>query len=154
MPLSSTPLHTMLRHDYDEPVGTQQVTVYTAGGEQIGIPIIGADGERLTFPGRLLVEDVLQFRPWSRFATEEELDDTPAGFIQLWWRPFKFTPKTLIHCDGSVARPEHPIGCKGCHVIALPQCYEPPPFEVPRCPNLDDIDTQPTPTTPPDASPR
>ena len=143
----------MLQQDYDARVGSQRVKVYAPGGIQIGIPSIGTGDERLTFPRRLLVEDVLQFKPWVRFATVEELDETPAGFAQQWWRPFKFTPKASLHCDGSVAHPEHRIGCKGCHVTALQQCYEAPPFEVPRCADLDDIDTPPTFDTPPPPSP-
>ena len=153
MSLSVAAVHTMLRQDYDARVGSERVKVYTAEGIQIGIPTIGANDERLTFPRSLLVEDVLQFHPWVRFATLEELDETPAGFVQQWWRPFKFAPKTLVHCDGSVAHPEHRIGSKGFHLTALPHCYKPPPVQVRWCAAVDDIDTPPTPTTPPPPSP-
>ena len=153
MSLSIASVNTMLRQDYDAHIGTERVKVYTAQGTQIGIPTIGANEDRLTFPRKLLVEDVLQFQPWARFATLEELDETPAGFVQQWWRPIEFAPKTLVHCDGSVAHPDQRIGCKGCHVTAMPHCYQVPPFEVPKCATLEDINTPPTPTTPPPPSP-
>ena len=79
MALSIASVNTMLRQDYEAHIGTERVKVYTSQGTQIGIPTIGANENKLTFPRKLLVEDVLQFQPWARFATLDELDETPPG---------------------------------------------------------------------------
>jgi len=154
MALSTDSLHTMLLQDIAAQVVSWRVTVTTPEGTQIGIASVGEGDNKLTFPAKLLVADVLGFETWARFATPDELNATPTGFVQQWWRPLQYVTKTLIHCDGSIAHPEHRIGCKGSCVTALPHSkYEAPAVETPKCAVLDNIDTPPTPTTPPPPSP-
>ena len=126
--------------------GASRVKVYAIKGIQIGIPgVEEKGGEKLTFPRRWRVDDALLCKQWLRFATPDELAETPAGFAQQWWRPLEFQPKTLINVDGSVAHMEQLMGAVGDSLTALEQTQSYPEIQEPMCADVDDISTPPTP---------
>ena len=128
-----------------------RVKVYTTGGTQIGLPGVGENANRLTFPRNWLVKDALQetFATWIRFSTHEELSESP----EQWWQVSEVQPQFLAHCDGCRAWPEHEMGLVGLTMTASTQ----PTINEGITNTVDeekyagdeDIDNIPTPPTPP-----
>ena len=130
-----------------------RVKVYTLGGEQIGIPVVG-EGARntqpsvhqLTFPRMYAVGDALACDRWIRFASpEEEREDEAAGRTKRWWRPFTaFRPRSLIYDNGTHASDHQMIGMSGLVVTAVQESYQDSWTTKPCC-DVSGIKTLPSP---------
>ena len=98
-----------------------RVKVFTLEGVQIGLPGVGEGVNRLTFPAGYVIKQALDAPIWIRFATTEEIAQTPAGFHAQWWQELDFKPKAFCHCDGTLAFENQPIGLRGDTITALAQ---------------------------------
>ena len=125
-----------------------RVKIYTVAGVQVGVSGVGEKDRRLTFPVYLTVADVLGMSHWIRFATGEELSETPVGFTlsqQQWWRELEFRPKSLVHANGAIAHPEDLLGLYGTYLTALYTGLGGPELEANPCADVSAINTPPTP---------
>ena len=121
-----------------------RVKVFTLKGVQIGLPGVGEGVNRLTFPEGYVIKEALDAPIWIRYATTEEIAQTPVGVHVQWWRELDFTPKAFCHCDGTPAFENQPIGLCGDTITALAQAAEQPVQEIP-CLDVSGIATPPTP---------
>ena len=90
-----------------------RVKVFTSKGIQIGLLGVGEGENRLTFPAGYVIKQALEAPIWIRFATTEEIAQTPAGFLEQWWQELEFRPQAFCHCDGTPALENQPIGLRG-----------------------------------------
>ena len=90
-----------------------RVKVFTLKGVQIGLLGVGEGENRLTFPAGYVIKQALEAPIWIRFATTEEIAQTPAGFLEQWWQELEFRPQAFCHCDGTPALENQPIGLRG-----------------------------------------
>ena len=90
-----------------------RVKVFTLKGIQIGLLGVGEGENRLTFPAGYVIKQALEAPIWIRFATTEEIAQTPAGFLEQWWQELEFRPQAFCHCDGTPALENQPIGLRG-----------------------------------------
>ena len=121
-----------------------RVVVRTPSGMQIGLPGVGENENKLTFPRRYLVGDALKAQ-WIRFASESDTLELPVGFQRTWWAISEVQPKSLVHCDGSIAGLDQPMGLIGNYMLAVAQSYEKLEVEEIPCADVDSVDTPPTP---------
>ena len=125
---------------------TYRVKVFTLKGVQIGLPGVGEGVNRLTFPAGYVIKEAMDAPIWIRFATEKEIEEeTPAGFHGPWWREIDFKPRAFVHCDGTPAFENQPIGLRGDTITVLAQAIEPVPVEELPCIDVSGIETPPTP---------
>lgn len=114
---------------------TTRVKVYDLSGTQIGLPGMGEDKQRLTFPAKFRVQAALSSGPWVQFATAEE-----EKVMGNWWAIAKTQPASIIFASGDIASSDLPIGFETGQVTALSQAAQVNLFEQPSG-SLDDVQT-------------
>ena len=87
-----------------------RVTAYTVGGTQVSLPGM------LSFPGHWTAKQTLNSGPWSRHATQDELQTD-----SRWWCMLNFTPRAIVHGNGKPACDDDRIDLFGTHVTVLAQ---------------------------------
>ena len=88
-----------------------RVRAYNIHGERLGVAGVGEGDQRLTFPSRLRVEQVLGFDHWIKAA--------PPG-AEKWYELLgTWRPRVVVFQNGCIANPEDPIGMKGDTVTVL-----------------------------------
>ena len=125
---------------------TYRVKVFTMEGVQIGLPGVGEGANRLTFPAGYVIKQALDAPIWIRFATTEEIAQTPAGFHSRWWQELDVKPMAFCHCDGTPAFEFQPIGLRGDTITAIAQAPDQTWVEEKPCLDVSGIATPPTPT--------
>ena len=137
----------------------ERIRIYTFGGTQIGLAGVGQGEEALTFPAHWDVKDCLDAPSlhWIRFATPEEKQETPAGFIPQWWRHLEeeHVPRRLVYSNHTYAEPGMPLGMYGTVVHAVARVVndeldeldelDESKWEEKPLMSLEDIGTPPTP---------
>ena len=126
--------------------GDSRVRVYTAAGTLIGLPGVGENANRLTFPCRYLVGDALRDKVWIRSATDDEqAADLMLSCDSKWWRVSELQPRTLIHANGLIAFCDEPMGLLGSTMTAFDSLSEVTDVEEVLPADVDGIRTPPTP---------
>ena len=126
-------------------VASDRVKVFTLEGVQIGLPGVGEGVNRLTFPAGYVIKQALDAPIWIRFATIDEIAQTPAGCQAQWWRELDMKPKAFCYCNGTPAFENQPIGLRGDTITALAQAAEQPLVQAKPCLDVSGIATPPTP---------
>ncbi len=127
-----------------------RVRAYTMEGLQVCLAGLGQGDEELTFPTCYLVGDALGSPHWI-YRAEKGDQGCPAGFkigSTGKWLLLPWTPKAVVHHNGTKAAPDHPIGLYGTMVTVLPLPPEPEQFDASDTPaeiTLESITTPPTP---------
>ena len=88
-----------------------RVKAYNIHGERLGVAGVGKGHQRLTFPSRLKVEQVLGFDHWIKEAPPD---------AEKWYESLgAWRPRVVVFANGRIANPEDPIGMAGDTVTVL-----------------------------------
>ena len=118
-----------------------RVRAYNIHGERLGVAGVGEGDQRLTFPSRLKVEQVLGFDHWIKAA--------PPG-AEKWYELLgTWRPRLVVFKNGCIGNPEDPIGMKGDTVTVLDTHVT---QEVDETRGAQDLTEIQTPRTPSEAS--
>ena len=94
----------------------KRIRVRTSSGMQIGLPGVGENENKLTFPRRYLVGDALKAQ-WIRFASESDTLELPVGFQRTWWAISEVQPKSLVQAPRlGLQTPVSSVSSVGCSI--------------------------------------
>ena len=114
------------------------IRAYNVNGERIGVAGVGEGDQRLTFPAKLRVEQVLGFHQWIKASQP----GAEKWYVVMGdWRP-----KAIVFEDGRLAAPDDPIGMGGRTVTVIDTEVTREAGEDRETPSLAGVRTPPTPS--------
>ena len=115
-----------------------RIWAYNVNGERIGVAGVGEGDQRLTFPAKLRVEQVLGFHHWIKASQP----GAEKWYVVMGdWRP-----KAIVFEDGRLAAPDDPIGMGGSYVTIIATEVAVAAGEDREMPSLAGVRTPPTPS--------
>ena len=91
-----------------------RVKEYNQNGDQVGVAGVGKGAQRLSFPFKLTVGQILGFQHWIKEAS--------AGAPKWHELLGDWNPTRIVFINGSVAFPEDPVGMCGDTVWVIQSC--------------------------------